>query len=459
MTFAQSGTNAIDCTGKDKLASKHNSNNIQALSDAQIHNWYRFVLAFPDHLVASLLKEFKAQQGHVVLDPFAGTGTTLVECKKRGIDSIGIDANPFTVFASRVKTTWNIDIIEFERRMKTILKVAQKLDEDMAKQTRQLSFDDFIINQSCEPMPDIFDDDLASRTDTVFSLLPANWIDHALLKKTLAIKKIIDDYSDDATTALLHLALMSVIVNDVSNIGFGPEVYVARKRTKVAFYEILFQKLSQIKDDLLYTQTIQQPGKAIIHHGDARNLCKYVQSPVHFVISSPPYPNEKDYTRITRLEMVLLGYMQNKQDLRQIKEAMLRSHTRNLFVNDHDATCVNDIPEIQELAYEIERRRQAKGATSGFEKLYHRVVTEYFGGMYRVLKEINEVLISGGKIAFVVGDQMSYFRVPIYTAQLLQIVASRKLGYKTLEKRVYRTRQATATRAKIEEHILILEKP
>lgn len=45
------------------------------------------------------------------------------------------------------------------------------------------------------------------------------------------------------------------------------------------------------------------------------------------VITSPPYPNEKDYSRTTRLESVILGYINTKDDLRRFKKGMLRSNT------------------------------------------------------------------------------------------------------------------------------------
>jgi hypothetical protein len=49
-----------------------------------VHDWYRFVLSFPPHLVRTYLERFDIGPQHCVLDPFCGTGTTLVECKKRG---------------------------------------------------------------------------------------------------------------------------------------------------------------------------------------------------------------------------------------------------------------------------------------------------------------------------------------------------------------------------------------
>lgn len=70
------------------------------------------------------------------------------------------------------------------------------------------------------------------------------------------------------------------------------------------------------------------------------------------------------HTRTTRLELVLLGFIRNKRDLRRIKEQLLRSNTRNVFVNDDDGELIADVPEIVSLSEEIEARRLARGATA-----------------------------------------------------------------------------------------------
>ncbi len=56
-----------------------------------------------------MVGRFQADEDDLILDPFCGTGTTLVECKKLGIDSVGIDANPASVLASQAKTDWSVD--------------------------------------------------------------------------------------------------------------------------------------------------------------------------------------------------------------------------------------------------------------------------------------------------------------------------------------------------------------
>src|SRR3712207_2036796 len=80
----------------------------QKFKNGEVHDWYRIVLGYSDHLVADLLQRFEILPGQHVLDPFCGSGTTAIECMKRGINSTGIDANPSSIFAARVKTNWGL---------------------------------------------------------------------------------------------------------------------------------------------------------------------------------------------------------------------------------------------------------------------------------------------------------------------------------------------------------------
>src|ERR1700677_1996440 len=79
------------------------------VEDRAAHDWYRFVLSFPAHLVRTYFDRFGLEPSQTVLDPFCGTGTTLVECKKLGFPSFGIEPNPMASFASRTKVDWNVN--------------------------------------------------------------------------------------------------------------------------------------------------------------------------------------------------------------------------------------------------------------------------------------------------------------------------------------------------------------
>ena len=198
---------------------------------------------------------------------------------------------------------------------------------------------------------------------------------------------------------------------------------------------------------------------ATVLRADARDI-EEVLPPhsINAVITSPPYPNEKDYTRTTRLESVILGLIRHSSALRALKKDMVRSNTRGVYKVDDDDIAVETHVEIGNIAAEIERRRVALGKTSGFERMYARVVKLYFGGMARHFASLRAVLRPGAKLAYVVGDQASYLRVMIRTGRLLADIAQ-SLGYEVLDIDLFRTRLATATREQLREEVLLLRWP
>jgi hypothetical protein len=145
-------------------------------------------------------------------------------------------------------------------------------------------------------------------------------------------------------------------------------------------------------------------------------------------------------------------------ELRTLKKRLLRSNTRGVYKTDTDDQWVAGHAEIQRIAAAIEGRRIELGKTSGFERLYARVTTLYFGGMARHLAELRPVLRPGAMLAYVVGDQASYLQVMIRTGQLLADIAER-LGYRVERIDLFRTRFATATQSELREEVVVLRWP
>src|SRR5258707_18150 len=99
----------MNTTAEPALEESPREDNKLRIEDRAAHDWYRFVLSYPAHLVRRYIDRFELDSKHTVLDPFCGTGTTLVECKKHGIPSHGIEPNPMAAFASRTKVAWQTD--------------------------------------------------------------------------------------------------------------------------------------------------------------------------------------------------------------------------------------------------------------------------------------------------------------------------------------------------------------
>ncbi|MGD9100657.1 MAG: DNA methyltransferase, partial [Anaerolineae bacterium] len=67
-------------------------------------DWYLMPESFSAPLIRSAIDEYKLKPGQTVLDPFSGTGTTVLTAMLHGLNGIGIEVNPFLCFAARIKT-------------------------------------------------------------------------------------------------------------------------------------------------------------------------------------------------------------------------------------------------------------------------------------------------------------------------------------------------------------------
>lgn len=416
------------------------------LGDQAVHRWYRFVLAYPPHLVRDYLSKFGVTPGALVLDPFCGTGTTLVECQKRGISSVGLEANPVVCFASRVKTDWTPD-------PDGLLAHARLAAECASDILARDGVDDALALQARAPTCP-----LKTFTPEQDSLTLANSISPLPLHKTLVLLEVLDQMRDDRYYDHERLVLANVVVQSCSNLRFGPEVGVGKVKSDAAVVGLWLNAVRDMRNDLALVGTSEH-ASAEVHCSDARLLTPAIEpESVDAVITSPPYPNEKDYTRTTRLESVLLGFIQTKADLREQKRGLVRSNTRGVYQGDDDDAYVAGFPSVQRLADGIEARRIELGKTSGFERMYARVTRLYFGGMAKHLAGLRRVLRPGARLAYVVGDQASYLRIMIRTSEILAEIAG-SLGYEVLGTDLFRTRFATATQEHMREDVLMLRWP
>ncbi len=412
----------------------------QKFRNGEIHNWYRIVLGYSDHLVSQLLDEFQLEPGELLLDPFCGTGTTLIECMKRQIDSVGVDANPSSVFAARVKTNW-------ELRAERLL----ELDREIASSKRK-----FLQQRSS------YKNDATFRYLDSSGMIKRGWISREPLRKAIALKNCIgalqttQPYKD-----VLTLALMAEVVTGASNVKFGPELYCGPAKQDADVYGGFETRVQAMAKDL-GAVSARPRGAARILEGDARDLSPVLganrtnHALYSAVICSPPYPAEHDYTRNARLELAFLEFVTDLHSLRHYKKLQIRSHTKGIYKEDKDSGYLGIYPAIEQIVEEMERNVRTK--THGFAKLYSTVVKEYFGGMKRHLQSLARFLAPGAKCAYVLGDQSAYAGVHIQNAQILASIAQ-DCGYEVLEIRPWRMRWSTTTSKSITENILLFRKP
>ena len=431
-----------------EFKSGSNDRNKLRPEDRAVHDWYRFVLSFPPHLVRQYLERLNVGPSHTVLDPFCGTGTTLVECKKLGIASVGIESNPMAAFASAVKVDWSVDT-------QMLLAYA----EEVATSTRRMLKDHGIDDWFGLPLADANGNGQVPKRrlgPEQTKLLLKGSISPIPLHKTLVLLDEAERYGDPSLRNYGRLALAKALAYRIGNLKFGPEVGVGRIKDDAPVLQAWLEGVRVIAEDIGLARNRAHVSSKLIK-ADSREA-HHVLSPnsIDAVITSPPYPNEKDYTRTTRLESVVLGFIRDRRHLRSLKQDLIRSNTRGVYKSDTDDQEVAQHHAIQEIAKAIEQRRIELGKTSGFERLYPRVTLLYFGGIVRHLASLRSVLRSGAKLAYVVGDQASYLRVMIRTGQIVADLAQ-SLGYQVIAIDLFRTRPSTVTGEQLREEVVVLE--
>ncbi|MGQ4809442.1 hypothetical protein NKDENANG_02859 [Candidatus Entotheonellaceae bacterium PAL068K] len=420
------------------------NNNSISPEDKAFHSWYRFVLSYPPHLVRDYISDFDLNEQSTILDPFCGTGTTIVEAKLNQIRAIGLEANPFPHFASYVKTDWNVAPDELRL-------FAQQVSECTYAELVNQGIDDRTL--VCESKIELKTLDEQARRAMI-----KNSISPLPLHKALVLLEQIKKHQNTPLHKYGILALGNALVASIGNLRFGPEVGVGKIKKDVPVVATWMHEIRKMVSDLQLVYGTNYP-HVTVSLADAREPTKTVkETSIDAVITSPPYPNEKDYTRTTRLESVVLGFFEDMSHLRGFKKTLLRSNTRGVYKTDKDDEWVAEIREIQRIAAAIETRRVELGKTSGFEKLYSRVTKLYFGGMARHFSELTKILKPGAKLAYVVGDQASYLQVMIRTGQILADIAE-GLGYQVERINLFRTRFATATQEELREEVIVLSWP
>jgi len=450
---------------------KHQSN-LARLTDLSIHDWYRFVYAYSDQIVTGLVDEFGITQDDLVVDPFNGTGTTTLAAKKLGVDAIGTDSSPASALAARTKANWDVDLEEFRNRRSKLLSTLQPRFTQISSEgnTTLDSFRD-------APSEEI---DLSTYDFSEPEKTPKGWLSEKPLKKMKVLRYHVEEMPEGGVTDLFRLAMIAILPEDVGNVRFGPEA--TRDRTQEGdkdVYSIFKKKLDKMERDLQQVQEAVEsgevrPGDTEILRADARKLADTLRSEsrllnadehegeIDYLITSPPYPAEHDYTRNQRLELVWLGVCDDNEDLQKIKKMNVRSHTKNIYVADDEGeqTNIRENDRIDAIVTEMETIIEEENVTHGFGQYYPRVIEEYFAGMLHHFEQVYDVMAAGGKAAYVVGDSGSYWQVEVPTAEILAELAEKRVGFTDPQIRLWRNMAATtADYDDVEENILMLTKP
>lgn len=441
----------IEKSAPTPIIDSHNGKASSA-NNFPVHNWYNFVLGYTPEFPNYIINRDKIVPSHFVVDPFMGSGTTLVACKQLGIPSAGVDANDYFIDVAKTKLDWKIDLDLVRRERDKLLPLIEKEYADI----------EFVkSNGKNGNLPLFASHHLFTAKDYANEhrpeMMDVRYLSDAPFTRADVIRVLIEKNICDEVKHLFRLAVSSIVV-PVSNIRYGPGMGLITPKEDMDVLKLFREKINRMIFDLERVDQKARGVTADVYLGDSRNLDQYFASDsVDFMITSPPYPGDHEYTKYTKLEFMFMGYTANMNDFRKVRKRMLRGATTNIYKDDNDAQHIGDFKSIQEITTKIDRRLKQSGATSGFEKLYTKLVREYFGGMYLVFQAAHKVLRTGGRFSLLVSDSHAFKMVHIRSAHILAELAE-DVGYKKHSIELWQDKVSTSHKYNIQENILTIEK-
>lgn len=349
-----------------------------------VHRWFRYSAGFSAEWAEDVIEQKKIKTGELVLDPFAGSGTTSIAAQRVGAASLGVENHQFVHRIAWAKLHW----IENELQL---LDEATRLVE--AAKTRQKKID---IPKS----------DLLSRC-----------FQHESLLKLEALKiSYLEEAQSKSTESLLWLAL-TAILRECSPVGTAQWQYILPKKSKAGSKDPYAAFLSKVKTfcaDMADMKASAAGANATVVCSDARHLnnLNKAKGRVKFILTSPPYPNNFDYADATRLEMTFWGEIESWGDLhKSVRYRLIRSCSQHSAADRLVLSDVLDDPllepikgELTKVCRALEEIRNSKGG----KKTYHTMVAAYFADLARVWKSLRPLCARGAEACFVVGDSAPY---------------------------------------------------
>src|SRR5947209_1790430 len=261
------------------------------------HGLHKYPAKFIPHIPRWAIEYARLEPGQSLLDPFAGSGTTLVEGMLRGLHVAGADISPLARLITRAKCSiWEQSL---ERTL------AQIADLELAIRSGDAAA-------------------ALQRHEGSLHETSAYWFPRDSMARLLQIRECIEsapvgnsEAESDAIKAFL-LVVLSNIAKQVS--------YLDERQIKVRYYAEKFPNgvpdaadifLSSVRKfaprQYAFSQHVRESGGGILGIGDDARSLIFDSNTFHGVICSPPYINAIDYTMAHKYNLFLLNLIEPKR--------------------------------------------------------------------------------------------------------------------------------------------------
>ncbi len=314
--------------------------------DAPIHRWVPWIAGYSKHFVEDALVRYTSGPS-VVLDPFAGVGTTLVEADLAGHEAVGFEINPYAAFAAQAKLK------------------AHRFDPDYLRSTvsRFMTFMEEGERGGTKPQTN---PPAAFRTRAPF-------YSPKVEQKVLTALDFIA--GEEAQIADFYRLAFAATMVSYSNYSYEPSLgrKAAVGRPDVEDYEVaeaMGDKVLQMVEDAIWYREARdardrEDGRIFEQSFFEGHLNLEVGS-ADLLITSPPYLNNYHYNRNTRPHLYWLGFCASPHDMKHLEELNFGTYWQNARDREHVALdpSIED-EDIRQALADVRSRNPDKGIYGG----------------------------------------------------------------------------------------------
>ena len=351
-----------------------------------VHRWVPWIAGYSASFVDDVISAYLGSRktGALVLDPFCGVGTTLLQAVLHGHNAIGFEINPYPALVARAKlNSMAIDLSRLDSTLASMRKASAKWQSG-------------ILPAGIHPPP------LKSRLP-FFSPKVERQVLHAL--------EFVNRIEDESIGNLFRMAFGAVMVS-FSNYTYEPSLgsrpAVGKPMVDDAdVAQVLLAKLFQMRTDIAWLQEEirgKSLGKGEVIHSDFFQANGRVKpGTVDLVVTSPPYMNNYHYVRNTRPQLYWLGFISSPAEQRYLETQNFGPYWQN--VREAAPVALKfELPELEKILKKLRETRADKGAYGG--PGWANYVASYFNDCFRFASDLRRLLTSGGVGVVVIGNSI-----------------------------------------------------
>ncbi len=389
-----------------------------------VHRWWPYVQGYSAEFVARELGRAELDRGATVLDPFAGSGTSLVEARRGGARAWGTELLAPAVLAARVKTTFELPRRELRSTAERLLARARRARPGTLPFLRE----------------------------TVRQFSPEALAD--LLRLRDALPPEGTPAADAVRLAFGRVLIPSSRLHRSPCLGYRRGAAPPGPPPFDAFAAAVAEMEGDLETLAAARSAWGPPGR--IERRDARQGTWPVES-VDFAVTSPPYVNGMDYVMNYKVDLAWLGYANSYAELAALRSAEVAcDNLPRAETAPYLATETPPDPWLAEILPRIRQNVRNKGTYRRDD--VHAVVHRYFADLVPVLAGVRRALRPGGRFVLVVGD--SLLAGTYVPGDLLLARLGARAGLEIVSVEVARRRRSGQRRSfELRESVITLAKP